>query len=81
MFDDFNQSPAFQLGKWPGFRDADGIAKLCLSFFVVSVEALHLFDDLAELSVWDARRGFDDEGFRHLGRDNLADAFFAETAA
>src|SRR5258707_4139802 len=80
MLENFNQTPALQLGKRAGLGDANGVAHLRLAFFVVSVETLHLLDDLAKLGVWHAGGGLDDGGLRHLGRNDLADALLAEAA-
>src|SRR5579862_6265809 len=51
VLENFNQTPALQLGKRAGLGDADGIAHLGLVVFIVRIEALHLFDDFAKFGV------------------------------
>src|SRR5882757_2324603 len=66
VLEDFNQTPAFQLGKWPGLGNAHGITDLRFVFFVVGVETLHLLDDLAEFGVRHAGRCLDNGSLGHL---------------
>src|SRR4051812_29564008 len=74
VFDDFNQTPALQFTERAGFRDADGVTQLGFAILVVNVELFDLFDDLAEFRMRHAGHSLDDRGFRHLGRNHLADA-------
>ena len=75
MLDDFNQPPALQLAERAGLGDLDGVAQLGFAFLVVDVEFFDLLDDLAEFRVGHAGDGFDDRGFRHLGRHHETDFF------
>src|SRR6185503_11030295 len=78
--DDFNEAPAFGLGKRPAFLDADAVAGLGFALFVVRVELVEFGHDLLEPRVRKTALDPDDNGLGHLGRDDLADAFFSVAA-
>ncbi len=79
MLHDFHDTPAFKLAHRAGFHDANLIAKLRFTVLVMRIKFLHVLDDFAEFGMRDARGRLDHDSLLHFCRDNLANAFLAET--
>src|SRR5262249_39056550 len=70
----------FGLRQRPAFLDPNPVAGLGFAFLVVGVELVELRHDLLEPRVRETALDPHDDGLRHLGGDDFADAFLPVAA-
>ena len=77
VFDNGDETPAFGLGKRPGFFDAYTVTNFGFALFIMSVKLFIAGDDLLEFWMREAALNPDDNGLRHFIANDFADAFFS----